>query len=270
MSDTEVEYQTFDSHKNTRTKCPSQRQRSLSGGGRPVEKIGHRMSKYSDFGERDGSYLTGIQKKQDKSGNVFTPKSQKLRFEEDDTFSRSGYDKSRRFEETRSDLDNQSKFSVADSRYSVTDYFRKYPSSSHSRNTIRTNNGIDATILSKPSIVPRSIEHHRSLSQPEGSVLFRSTGPHFSSPSKSYSHQSSLTQHSITQKSMLSPQDQLYRGTYLDNSISAIDDDNISSVSGRSPSFSVDEGTFKKGIATLDANILKLQLALQKTKSMLY
>ncbi|XP_056010334.1 uncharacterized protein LOC130051762 isoform X2 [Ostrea edulis] len=276
MSDTEVEYQTFDSHKNTRRKSPSQRQRSLSGDGKPVEKNDHRMTKYSDCYGRDGSYLTGIQKKHDRSGNVFMAKSQKLRFEEDDTFHRSDYDNSRRYEETRSDLDTQSKFSMADSRYSVTDYFRKYPSSSlkfqsHSRNTFRTNDNIDASRISKPSIVPRHNDRHRSLSQPESSVLSRSDGPHFSSPQKPSSHQSTLTQHSITQKSMLSPQDQLYRGTYLDNSISAIDDDNISSVSGRSPSsMSVDERTFKKGIATLDANILKLQLALQKTKSMLY
>lgn len=134
----------------------------------------------------------------------------------------------------------------------------------------RTQESFEVSDVSKPNVTPRSKPHRRSLSQPETSVFSNSELPHFSSPQKPSSHQSSLTQHSITQKSLLSPQDRLYRGTALDNSISAIDDDNISSVSGRSPSSSsVDEKTFKKGIATLDANILKLQLALQKTKSML-
>lgn len=69
-----------------------------------------------------------------------------------------------------------------------------------------------------------------------------------------------------------SPQDHLFQGTVLDNSISAIvDDDNVSSVSAKTATSSstVDDSTFRKGIATLDANILKLQLALQKTKKML-
>ncbi|XP_061183948.1 uncharacterized protein LOC133192102 [Saccostrea echinata] len=277
MSDTEVEYQTFDSHKHTRRKSPSQRQRSLSGDGRLIEKVGPRMTKYSDFHERDGSYLTGIQKKHNRSDNVFMAKSQKLRFEEDETFPKSSYH-GRKYnfnEETRSDLDTQSKFSVAESRYSVTDYFKKYPSSSaklqnHSRNTLRHLDTFDTSEMSKPSNLSTDKPHHRSLSQPENSLFSRSDGPHFSSPQKPTSQQTSLTQHSITQKSLLSPQDQLYRGTALDNSISAIDDDNFSSVSGRSPSStSIDERAFKKGIASLDANILKLQLTLQKTKSML-
>ncbi|XP_062616305.1 uncharacterized protein LOC134278016 [Saccostrea cucullata] len=277
MSDTEVEYQTFDSHKNTRRKSPSQRHRSLSGDGRLIEKTGPRMTKYSDFHERDGSYITGIQKKHNRSDNVFMAKSQKLRFEEDETFPKSSYNgrKYNSHEETRSDMDTQSKFSVAESRYSVTDYFKKYhPSSAklqnHQRNTLRNFDTFETSEMSKPSILSTEKPHRRSLSQPENSLFSRSDGPHFSSPQKPTSQQTSLTQHSITQKSLLSPQDQLYRGTALDNSISAIDDDNFSSVSGRSPSStSIDERAFKKGIASLDANILKLQLTLQKTKSML-
>lgn len=283
MSDTEVEYQTFDSHKNTRQNLPSQRHRSLSGDGKHFENNGQRLGKHTNLYGRDGSYLTGMLKKHDRSDSVFMAKNQRLRFEEDETYPKCGYENSSRrygqHEETRSDLDTQSKFSAAESRYSVTDYFKKYNShnptfKTHSRtmDPSRTQESFDVSDVSKPNIIARSKPHRRSLSQPETSVLHVSSSelPHFSSPQKPASHQTSLTQHSITQKSLLSPQDQLYRGTALDNSISAIDDDNISSVSGRSPSSSsVDEKTFKKGIATLDANILKLQLALQKTKSML-
>lgn len=281
MSDTEVEYQTFDSHKNTRQNLPSQRHRSLSGDGKHFENNGQRLGKHTNLYGRDGSYLTGMLKKHDRSDSVFMAKNQRLRFEEDETYPKCGYENSSRrygqHEETRSDLDTQSKFSAAESRYSVTDYFKKYHShnptfKTHSRtmDPSRTQESFDVSDVSKPNIIARSKPHRRSLSQPETSVLSSSELPHFSSPQKPASHQTSLTQHSITQKSLLSPQDQLYRGTALDNSISAIDDDNISSVSGRSPSSSsVDEKTFKKGIATLDANILKLQLALQKTKSML-
>nr|XP_019927242.2 uncharacterized protein LOC105338900 isoform X3 [Crassostrea gigas] len=281
MSDTEVEYQTFDSHKNTRQNLPSQRHRSLSGDGKHFENNGQQLITHTTHYGRDGSYLTGMLKKHDRSDNVFMAKNQRLRFEEEDTFPKSGYENSSRryghHEETRSDLDTQSKFSAAESRYSVTDYFKKYNShnptfKTHSRtmDPSRTQESFEVSDVSKPNVIPRSKPHRRSLSQPETSVLSNSELPHFSSPQKPSSHQSSLTQHSITQKSLLSPQDRLYRGTALDNSISAIDDDNISSVSGRSPSSSsVDEKTFKKGIATLDANILKLQLALQKTKSML-
>lgn len=281
MSDTEVEYQTFDSHKNTRQNLPSQRHRSLSGDGKHFENNGQRLGKHTNLYGRDGSYLTGMLKKHDRSDSVFMAKNQRLRFEEDETYPKCGYENSSRrygqHEETRSDLDTQSKFSAAESRYSVTDYFKKYNShnptfKTHSRtmDPSRTQESFDVSDVSKPNIIARSKPHRRSLSQPETSVLSSSELPHFSSPQKPASHQTSLTQHSITQKSLLSPQDQLYRGTALDNSISAIDDDNISSVSGRSPSSSsVDEKTFKKGIATLDANILKLQLALQKTKSML-
>lgn len=281
MSDTEVEYQTFDSHKNTRQNLPSQRHRSLSGDGKHFENNGQRLIKHTTHYGRDGSYLTGMLKKHDRSDNVFMAKNQRLRFEEEDTFPKSGYENSSRryghHEETRSDLDTQSKFSAAESRYSVTDYFKKYNShnptfktNSKTMDPSRAQESFEVSDVSKPNVIPRSKPHRRSLSQPETSVLSNSELPHFSSPQKPSLHQSSLTQHSITQKSLLSPQDRLYRGTALDNSISAIDDDNISSVSGRSPSSSsVDEKTFKKGIATLDANILKLQLALQKTKSML-
>ena len=64
----------------------------------------------------------------------------------------------------------------------------------------------------------------------------------------------------------------LFKGTNYDTTISAIhDDDNVSSVSMTSVSTAntADDRRFRNGIATLDANIAKLQKALQKTKSML-
>jgi flagella basal body P-ring formation protein FlgA len=96
-------------------------------------------------------------------------------------------------------------------------------------------------------------------------------------PNKLQQKQSDLSPHRAndgqTKRNLnaFSPQDNLYHGTCLDNSLSAITDDNISSVSERtvSTASTVNDMSFRRGIATLDANILKLQLALQKTKSML-
>ncbi|CAC5415776.1 CCDC14 [Mytilus coruscus] len=141
------------------------------------------------------------------------------------------------------------------SRYSVTDYFRKYPQS-------------------KPnsSETYRKRLHQRSYSQPnhyEHSNSKWTSGPAASLPKE---FTSPVRTSSRNNPSTFSPQDNLYHGTVLDNSLSAITDDNISSVSERtstSTATTVNDTSFRRGIAALDANILKLQLALQKTKNML-
>ncbi|XP_052079895.1 uncharacterized protein LOC127718042 isoform X2 [Mytilus californianus] len=141
------------------------------------------------------------------------------------------------------------------SRYSVTDYFRKYPQS-------------------KPnsSDTYRKRLHQRSYSQPnhyEHSNSKWTSAPAASLPKE---FTSPVRTSSRNNPSTFSPQDNLYHGTVLDNSLSAITDDNISSVSERtstSTATTVNDTSFRRGIAALDANILKLQLALQKTKNML-
>ncbi|XP_063418478.1 uncharacterized protein LOC134701280 [Mytilus trossulus] len=141
------------------------------------------------------------------------------------------------------------------SRYSVTDYFRKYPQSQpNSSDTYRKR--LHQRSYSQPN-------HYEHSNSKWTSAPIASLPKEFTSPVRSSSRNN---------PSALSPQDNLYHGTALDNSLSAITDDNISSVSERtstSTATTVNDTSFRRGIAALDANILKLQLALQKTKSML-
>ncbi|XP_063411043.1 uncharacterized protein LOC134693990 isoform X2 [Mytilus trossulus] len=141
------------------------------------------------------------------------------------------------------------------SRYSVTDYFRKYPQSQpNSSDTYRKR--LHQRSYSQPN-------HYEHSNSKWTSAPIASLPKEFTSPVRSSSRNN---------PSAFSPQDNLYHGTALDNSLSAITDDNISSVSERtstSTATTVNDTSFRRGIAALDANILKLQLALQKTKSML-
>ncbi|CAG2226605.1 CCDC14 [Mytilus edulis] len=141
------------------------------------------------------------------------------------------------------------------SRYSVTDYFRKYPQSQpNSSDTYRKR--LHQRSYSQPN-------HYEHSNNKWTSAPVASLPREFTSPVRTSSRNIPST---------FSPQDNLYHGTALDNSLSAITDDNISSVSERtstSTATTVNDTSFRRGIAALDANILKLQLALQKTKSML-
>ncbi|XP_071149655.1 putative leucine-rich repeat-containing protein DDB_G0290503 isoform X2 [Mytilus edulis] len=141
------------------------------------------------------------------------------------------------------------------SRYSVTDYFRKYPQSQpNSSDTYRKR--LHQRSYSQPN-------HYEHSNNKWTSAPVASLPREFTSPVRTSSRNNPST---------FSPQDNLYHGTALDNSLSAITDDNISSVSERtstSTATTVNDTSFRRGIAALDANILKLQLALQKTKSML-
>ncbi|XP_050418071.1 uncharacterized protein LOC126831557 [Patella vulgata] len=102
------------------------------------------------------------------------------------------------------------------SRYSVTDYFKKYPSI--------TNNDVKETVNdSNPRL--------------------------------------SLNSTSMTED--------VYKGGELNISLSSIQEDVqsvMSSISESSSSTAVDDTAFREGIATLDANIAKVQEALQRTK----
>ena len=145
-----------------------------------------------------------------------------------------------------------SEVSVDQSRYSVTDYFNKYHSSQQPV--------AGSDLRSRPPIY-RSDDskemYDRGGSQP-------ALGRHNDIDDR--------TLRAEAPKSRNIKQLTLFKGTNYDTTISAIqEDDNISSVSMTSVSTANtnDDKKFRNGIAQLDANIAKLQMALQKTKSML-
>ena len=143
--------------------------------------------------------------------------------------------------------------SVEQSRYSVTDYFKKY----HPKETLTSNqthekfnNRAPISRLANKDIAIRLATQMRTSSEIDDRTT-RSID--------------------VTGTARDGPRLALFRNDN-DLTISAIpDDDNFSSVSGASVSTAntVDERKFRRGIATLDANIARLQSALQKTKSML-
>jgi len=136
--------------------------------------------------------------------------------------------------------------SVDQSRYSVTDYFQKYHSNSGS-NRKSDPQSLRSTSYPRPE---RPIDAVRkSAPVPKFATSSEISAPvvrNYPKPSMPVGH--------------------------IDQTISAIDDnDNMSSVSMNSVTTAntVDERKFRSGIANLDANIARLQQALQKTKSML-
>ncbi|XP_033728187.1 LOW QUALITY PROTEIN: uncharacterized protein LOC117317486 [Pecten maximus] len=169
------------------------------------------------------------------------------------------------FESNRSDAEQ--------SRYSVTDYFKKYQTSSANDDSYKG-------LPSRPWST-----HQRTLSQPARLMLnktnetpidysaSRFTNSRNTDSNFKQGHSTAYGSYprSKPDSQQQAVQDREYQGGTMDNSISAIDDDNFSSVSGsgKTSSSTITDKTFRKGIATLDANILKLQLALQRTKSML-
>lgn len=111
------------------------------------------------------------------------------------------------------------------SRYSVSDYFTKYP-------------------------------HHGTGIKPVALASSASANPH-------------VNILEIKKKSpYVANQISLYKGTALDNSLSAINDD-IASVSSVSTAMTFDDRAFRQGLAALDANIVKLQKSLKDTKQLL-
>ncbi|XP_052235577.1 uncharacterized protein LOC127847597 isoform X2 [Dreissena polymorpha] len=146
-------------------------------------------------------------------------------------------------------LQDGTEVSVEQSRYSVTDYFRKY----HPQDT-----------------VTRPIETlvNKGL-PPRGRYLNNRVAEFYtSSEADDRTAKSSEATGVVRNAQRLAK----FRGRSADHTISAIhDDDNVSSVSMSSVTTAntVDEGKFRQGIATLDANIARLQQALLKTKSML-
>ena len=144
--------------------------------------------------------------------------------------------------------------SVEQSRYSVTDYFNKYHPSQQ-----------------MASLEPRSRPPYgKNLDSKEMYESEQFTGQIDKQFRTNDIDDRTLRSDGVRSRNI--KQLTLFKGTNYDTTISAIhDDDNLSSVSMNtiSTANTTDDRKFRNGIATLDANIAKLQKALQKTKSML-
>lgn len=141
---------------------------------------------------------------------------------------------------------------VADSsRYSVTDYFKKYPYSPQI--VTRAKSPKHDTI--KPFV------HDSPPSSPPVEKAAVKPSPPISSPN------STLTLNSMDL------QKDYFQGTELDLSLSTIQEDGASTLTGItgasvSTAMSLDDQVFREGIAALDENIAKVHEALQRTKKM--
>ncbi|KAK3083454.1 hypothetical protein FSP39_023013 [Pinctada imbricata] len=265
-SDTEVEF--MEREENIRKKSPKMRRRSISTDGQHLhdfQKSGRMGYKPQAEFRQFGQFYP--------NENPDEMRGQRGKGQGHPAYRYDSFPNTLSQYENISDVE-QSKVSAVESRYSVTDYFKKYNANKPS-GALTGNRSVnkDRTHLRSVSFRDESrldnVNHRRSLSQPESQDV-----RNFSTQRNIPAQESSNYRDTIGAKSKLkSPQEKLFTGTVLDNSISAIDDDNISSVSektlSRSTTSTFDDKSFRKGIATLDANILKLQLALQKTKSML-
>lgn len=155
-------------------------------------------------------------------------------------------------------LINGSEVSVEQSRYSVTDYFQKYhpqdsvvvPKEPYRERSLPPK-GRSANTLRDKVIPSRLVSQFRTSSEIDDRTVKSSEGPVVRNMRRS----------------------KYFEGMNDNPTISAInnDDDAVSSVSVSSVTTAntVDDRKFRSGIATLDANIARLQHALQKTKSML-
>lgn len=147
-----------------------------------------------------------------------------------------------------------SEISVERSRYSVTDYFNKYHPS-------------QKAVAVEPRLRP---PYGRNLDSMEMYEPELPTGRQGKKSETLKIDDRALRSEDAQSRNI--KQLTLFKGSNFDTTISAIhDDDNVSSVSMNSVSTAntADDRKFRNGIAMLDANIAKLQKALQKTKSML-
>lgn len=161
-------------------------------------------------------------------------------------------------------------FSYAQSRYSVTDYFKKYHPEDPStrRKQVYINTSSQPYHPEDPSTRQKQV--YTNTSHPCLNVQsFREALNRPAVPLKQFRTSSEIDAGTI--QSLEEPttrnvqQMKSFKVIHDDRTVSAIDDDNLSSVSMATAN-TVDDSKFRKGIATLDANIAKLHQALQKTK----
>ena len=148
------------------------------------------------------------------------------------------------------------------SRYSVTEYFEKYPSSKTEKSTDKENRPILGS--QKSSYQHNKPFQHEGDEQPEIAAYRNST----SNPPVGNNSVPTIYQEEERTK-VMTPQRQLYQGTELDTSLSTIreSDDVLSVISSAVTSVSVtsiDDMEFREGLANLDANIARIQASLKQ------
>ena len=154
------------------------------------------------------------------------------------------------------------------SRYSVTDYFKKYP-----QVEMQSLEQIPLESSDQPVLSP----NHVSIYQGTPRVENKDMDPAPSSNASFHDLQEEpLENDDSLMRTGLSIQESLYKGTALDTSLSTIATAETASVATAdtittkdsmctmNTTMSVDEEVFKDGLAKLDAHIAKIQQALQK------
>ena len=156
------------------------------------------------------------------------------------------------------------------SRYSITDYFKKYQHEDSDTLVKKASDNLEMNTLPKPGISSDvKVESVNSIDDDGIDADYRETGQ--GQPSDLDSHSSQLvtpdsgkpkTHSSNGQNSF---QDGVYKGTALETSISTISD--IESVASSAMTLSsvgtIDDSNFQQGLADLDANIARIQAQLQ-------
>ena len=158
------------------------------------------------------------------------------------------------------------------SRFSVTEYFEKYPQSKTEKypqsQTDKSTNKENRPVLEPQT---HSYQHDKPFDpegdeKPERGTSGNSTRTPLvenNSMPKAYHHEEERTK-------VITPQRQLYQGTELDTTLSTIreTDDVISVISSAVTSSvsvtSIDDVEFREGLANLDANIARLQASLKQ------
>ena len=160
------------------------------------------------------------------------------------------------------------------SRYSVSDYFKKYKAGASFQTSILTQPKSSQSEVSKPKPDTRDRSHglpsfdqsHQDVSKVSIPTVNDMTGQTSFTTVTSVGSVPKPGQPGATQHS---PQDHLYRGTELDTSLSTIQEAESNSVLSGSTVTSVsslatvDEQDFKDGLAKLDANIARIQYSLK-------
>ena len=171
-------------------------------------------------------------------------------------------DERKRPENLTSDTSN----ATEQSRYSVTDYFEKYPPSAPKTDKKTSvgpfsnngNNPISGTVkFDKPVHEGREPFAENGREANTGERLTSNTGTKAERFSEGESEKS------------MTKQDQLYKGTELDTSLSTIRDSDdvislMSSALTASSVASIDDREFRDGLASLDAHIARIQASLKQ------
>ena len=159
------------------------------------------------------------------------------------------------------------------SRFSVTEYFEKYPQSKTEKYP-QSKTGKSTNKENRPVLEPQTHSHQQDKPfHPEGDEkLERGTsGNSTRTPLvENKSVPKVYHQEEEERTKVMTPQRQLYQGTELDTTLSTIreSDDVISVISSAVTSSvsvtSIDDVEFREGLANLDANIARLQASLKQ------